>query len=187
MNEKPNFSSPEHYKEMFTEEERNKHLTLEEAQDKANQMRSVIGINPKNTGTVNWKKDKKDELLDRVKYADQLHEWRKINTDVTKKDYKLALEKVEEIEKLANEETSEEEFEFKLKKILQVGGQVLVSAVLVPLDLITFGPRAMDKMLEKFKENREKLVDAKTVLKNLIKEGDKFGELEKKYNRQETV
>jgi hypothetical protein len=187
MNEKPKFSSPENYEKIFTKEQKAGHLSLEEAQDTANMMRSKIGVEPWRTGKVFSKeKDKKERRHD-IETTDDLREWRKINTDVTKRDYEEALKKVEMIEKLANEETSEEEFNFKLKKIAQVGGQVLAASILVPLGIITFNIKEMDGGLKRFKENREKLIDAKTILKKLIEEGDEFGQNEKSYNKKETI
>lgn len=181
MSEKLDFSSPEH-KVIFTDEQ----LPLDKAHDTANRMRAKIGVEPGETGKVSSRERDKNDKYNRLRTYEDLHEWKKINTDVTKKDYELALEKVEEIEKLANEETNEEEYKFKLKKILQVGGQVLAASILVPLGFV-IDHEEMNKGLERFKKDREKLADAKTILKKLIKEGDKFGEQEKEYNRKETV
>ena len=154
----------------------------DKAHDQANMMRADIGIDIKKTGKISEKEtDKERKYGEIVTYGD-LYEWRKINTDVTKEDYEQALEKIEEIEKLAREETSEEEHEFKLKKIFQLSGHTITTIL-----LYMFGVADTDKgkkQLEIFRNKRAELTDAKTVLKKLIEEGKKFGKEEIEIEKQ---
>jgi len=160
-------------------------LSEEEAHDKANMMRAVAGINTRDTSKVVKKEEHKSEQWKISEGYYDLMEWRKINTDVTKEDYEQALLKVEEIEKLANEETSEEEREFKLKKILQLSGHTVVTILLYMFGVADI--KGMWKGLENLKNDRKELIDAKTILKKLIEKGDNWGKEEIDRNRKETI
>lgn len=187
MNEKLNFSNKENDNEISIEKQKEGPLSFDKAQDTANMMRAEIGVHPNATGTVISMKEYKDKVKDKMVGWDDVYEWRNINTDVTKEDYEDALEKVEEIQKLAEEETSEEEFNFKLKKILQLTGHATFSTFLITMYAGKWLLGGDIPLLETFKKNRENLADAKTVLKRALKEGDKFGKEEKENNRQKTV
>jgi len=158
--ENPAVSSDEQYKKNFTEEERAGHLSLDEAQDKANMMRANMGVAERHTGRI-WSS----------------------NERITREDYQKALNDIEEIEKLATEQTKGKEVLHRIEEIIQGGGQLLTGIFMgMGYSFANyFTPEEANKkinnMIDSFREARERntFFNAKNELKNLIEKGDKFG------------
>jgi len=158
--ENPGLSSDEQYKKNFTEEERAGHLSLDEAQDKANMMRANMGVAERHTGRI-WSS----------------------NERITREDYQKALNDIEEIEKLATEQTKGKEVLHRIEEIIQGGGQLLTGIFMgMGYSFANyFTPEEANKkinnMIDSFREARERntFFNAKNELKNLIEKGDKFG------------
>ena len=190
--EKPQFSSSEHYKKLFTEDERSEHLSEEKAHELVNMLRVTIGVSPGHTGRI---PAREQELAEKFTGGEigTIKEFSKANNEypnVTKEDYENALKIVEGMEQLAEEETAGERFNFLFKQILRAGGYTLIEALMGGVSLVSLtenGELNANELLEKIKKNKKSFVDAKTSLNRLIKEGDKFGKLEKKYNTEKIL
>lgn len=166
-------------------------LSEEQAHDKANMMRADLGV-----------KDGKIEKTEYKTLWGGTIDKRVTEVPTTKEDYEKALQGIEDLEKLASEETKGDERIFKLKKILQRGGhslqKIFFSVGLIPEIFIASVAytdekdrnepiESYKKMLDHFKMNESKFMDAKTKLKDLIEKGDKFGKEELRNNEEETV
>jgi len=100
--ENPGLSSDEQYKKNFTEEQRAKHLPLDEAQDEANMMKGILykgkGEKPNETGIyreykigkgMENKEFTKEEYQEALDFIDKLKEKFKDESEATENLYKL--------------------------------------------------------------------------------------------------
>ena len=104
--------------------------------------------------------------------------------EITSEDYKNALQEIEEMQRLASDETKTQEFVFRAKKILLDGGKNLAFLMGV-LNACAGGgvafadEKAIPKLRQFLNENFPKITDAKTKLKELIEKGKLFEEGQK--------
>ena len=146
-------------------------LPKENAHDLANMMRAKMGVKETSSGVMKVKNG--DPLGD---YG--MYEFKKIKPE----DYEEALKSIEELEKLANEESGGEEVGHKVFRILQNANQLLFGTLIgIGISFVSLNKgREIDHLLQSLKDDRVKLYDAKKELKELKKSGDKFGKEELK-------
>ena len=167
--DKPAESSQENYEKIFTEEERSKHLSLDDAHDLANMMRAKIGVNPEKTG------EKKMFPKDEVTGYNVT-----VNKEIYKHDYEKALQDIEELQRLAEEQAKGEEVGSRVKEILKEGGRSLITALNSIGIALGDSPQQLISVEESLKQAREenKFIDAKGKLAKLMRDGEDFGEIE---------
>ncbi|HEY5588951.1 MAG TPA: hypothetical protein VIK86_08355 [Candidatus Paceibacterota bacterium] len=134
-------------------------------------MRSSIGINPSDTS--------KKKLF----FKDENGNYRGLvnNEKYTYKyEYERALYNIEELEKLAEDQTKAKEVMHKIGEIILGGGQIVIGALAGMGIAIAGSPKEYSQMMDSFKKAREesKFTDSKKILKQLMERGEDFAELE---------
>lgn len=153
----------------LSNEEPVKPLSLDEAQDLANMVRAKVGVNPSNTG------EKK------LFYRDENGNYKtREGKEIYAYEYHKAIEEIEELEKLAEEQTKGKEVMHRVGEILQEGGQILSLALASVGIALMADPKQLTQLRESFEKAREKnkFFDAKKKLKELMEAGEDFGEKE---------
>ncbi len=141
-------------------------LSEEEAHEEANMLRASLGINPESGKIIRETRG----FLPWQKHFEHL--------EPTAEDYDRALESVQELRKLSEEEPEVEKALYKVGRVIQRGGQIL-NLALVSVGFIIGPPRHFADFLDYQRANRQKLADAEKRLQDLKKSGKKFakGEL----------
>ncbi|NVN97406.1 hypothetical protein HXX01_04245 [Candidatus Nomurabacteria bacterium] len=145
-----------------------KPLSLDEAQDLANMMRAKMDVNPKHTGEKNM--------------IDQEGNYRPTGfySEVQAYEYQKTLNEIEELEKLAEEQTKGKEVMHRVGEILQEGGQALSLALASVGIALMADPKQLTQLRDSFEKARaaNKFFDAKKKLKELKEAGEDFGKKE---------
>lgn len=161
-------SSDEQYKKNFTEEERAEHLPVDDAQDLANMMRAKMDVDPSHTGEKN--------IVDK----EGNHRPTGFYSEVQAYEYQKTLNEIEELQKLAEEQTKGKEVIHRVGEIIQEGGHALSLALASVGIAFMADPKQLTQLRESFERAREenKFFDAKKKLKELIESGQDFGKKE---------
>lgn len=153
-------------------------LSEEKAHDLANRMRALIGIDPAETGEIEYKKGYKTATLEKSDRE---------NRRVNKEDYEKALVAIEKLEKLAKEEKIGKEVLYEILRNVQICSQILFGGMAMLGIAFTGSPEQVNQLNQSLKASRENFVDDKKRWNNVVKGADKFGEKEKKFNTEEVI
>lgn len=146
-------------------DEKAKPLSLDEAQDLANMARAKMDVNPSHTGEKNIV-DKEGNYRPTGFYS-----------EVQTYEYQKTLNEIEELEKLAAEQTKGKEVMHRVVEILKNGGNALSIALASVGIALMMEPSQLTQLRESFEKAREKnkFFDAKKKLKELMEAGEDFG------------